>query len=211
LAVIFRTPSAMLLMAGFLCANSIANVFMIWTPVFLVEKFHYAISGAGLTGTLYIHLASALTVPFAGWLADKLSQRFRIGRILVQGVGLVVGSIFIYLIGSTTTVVTLLFAMTAFGVCKGFYDSGIFASLYDVIEPRARGTAAGIMNTVGWGGGALGVAAIGYASDLGRHKNSIDNMSEAIAFGSALYIVGALLLFAAAFMHSRRVTAATNS
>ena len=44
--------------------------------------------------------------------------------------------------------------MTAFGVCKGFYDSGIFASLYDSIEPSARGTAAGLMNTVGWGGGA---------------------------------------------------------
>jgi hypothetical protein len=46
---------------------------------------------------------------------------------------------------------TLLLAMTCFGICKGFYDSGIFASLYDAIEPRARGSAAGLMNTVGWG------------------------------------------------------------
>ena len=45
-----------------------------------------------------------------------------------------------------------------FGVCKGFYDSGIFAALYDTIEP-ARGTAAGIMNTVGWGGERLGRSA----------------------------------------------------
>jgi len=204
LGVIFRTPSAMLLMAGFLCANFIAVIFLTWTPKFLVDKFHYSIGAAGLTGTVYIHLASALTVPFAGWLADRLCKRFSVGRMLVQGGGLVVGAVFVYLVGHTASTVTLLFAMTCFGVCKGFYDSGIFASLYDVIEPRARGTAAGIMNTIGWGGGALGPLAVGLASKYGRHASAVENMSEAIAFGAVIYVVGALLLFAAAFVHARR-------
>lgn len=51
--------------------------------------------------------------------------------------------------------------MTGFGFCKGLYDSGIFASLFDAIEPRARGTPTGLMNTVGWGGGAVGPVAVG--------------------------------------------------
>ena len=204
MGVIFRTPSAMLLMAGFLCANFVAVIFLAWTPKFLVDKFHYAIGAAGLTGAVYIHLASALTVPFAGWLADRMSRRFRAGRMLVQGAGLVGGATFVFLVGSTTSTVTLLMAMTCFGVCKGFYDSGIFASLYDVIEPRARGTAAGIMNTIGWGGGALGPLAVGYATKYGRHASAVENMSEAIAFGAVIYIIGAVLLFTAAFIHFRR-------
>jgi MFS family permease len=204
LGIIFRTPSAMLLMGGFLCANFIATIFLTWTPKFLVDKFHYSIGAAGLTGTVYVHLASALTVPFAGWLADRLSSRFPAARMWVQGGGLIVGAFFVFLVGNTASTVTLVFAMTCFGVCKGFYDSGIFASLYDVIEPRARGTAAGIMNTIGWGGGALGPLAVGIATKYGRHEKTIDNMSEAIAFGAVIYIAGAVLLVLAACVHMRR-------
>ena len=90
--------------------------------------------------------------------------------------------------------------MTVFGFCKGFYDSGIFASLYDTIEPRARGTAAGIMNTVGWGGGALGPLFVGLASKYGRKSTEMENMSEAISFGGIIYLVGAALLFTAIYL-----------
>lgn len=211
LGVIFRTPAAMLLMGGFLCANFIAVIFLTWTPKFLVDKFHYSIGAAGLTGTIYVHLASALIVPFAGWLADRMGRRFPSGRMLVQAGGLIFGAVFVFLVGSTSSTLTLILSMTCFGVCKGFYDSGIFASLYDVIEPRARGTAAGIMNTIGWGGGALGPLFVGLATKYGRHEKAVDNMSEAIAFGGAIYIVGALLLFAAAFMHSRRAATAAQT
>ncbi|MFT3781356.1 MAG: MFS transporter [Nibricoccus sp.] len=211
LGIIFRTPAAMLLMGGFLCANFIAVIFLTWTPKFLVDKFHYSIGAAGLTGTVYVHLASALVVPFAGWAADRLSHRFPAGRMIVQGGGLILGAIFVFLVGNTTSTLTLLVAMTCFGVCKGFYDSGIFASLYDVIEPRARGTAAGIMNTVGWGGGALGPLFVGIATKYGRHATAVENMSEAIAFGAVFYVAGALLLLSAAFIHSRRSAAVASA
>jgi MFS family permease len=170
-----------------------------------VEKFHYAVGAAGLTGTVYIHLASAVAVPFAGWLADRLCRRLEVGRMAVQGAGLVVGAAFVYLVGSTKSPATLLLAMTCFGVGKGCYDSGIFASLYDTIEARARGTAAGLMNTVGWAGGALGPVVVGFASKYGRHAgDAVANMSEAIAAGAIVYILGAVLVLAAALVFARR-------
>ena len=66
------------------------------------------------------------------------------------------------------------------------------------------------MNTVGWGGGALGPLAVGYVTQYGRHKKEIDNMSEAIAFGSIIYLVGAVLLLVAAFGFARRDMARTS-
>lgn len=202
--IIVRTPVALLLMAAFLCANFVAVIFLTWTPMFLVDKFALSLSAAGLTSTLYIQLASALTVPFAGWLADALSTRFAGGRMMVQAAGLVIGALFVFIVGSTNVRGTLLLAMTVFGIGKGLYDSGIFAALYDAIEPRARGTAAGLMNTVGWGGGALGPIAVGLATRYGRHARLIDNMSEAIACSSIVYVVGALLIVAAIVLASRR-------
>lgn len=202
--MIFRKPTALLLMAVFVGANLVATIFFTWTPTFLVEKFHFKLTSAGLSGSVFIQIAAAVSVPFAGLLADRLSRRFAGGRILVQAAGMLVGATFVGIVGLTESVTTLLIAMSCFGLCKGFYDAGIFASLYDVVEPRARATAAGIMNTVGWGGGALGPLAVGFATKYGRHEKQIDNMSEAIAFGAIVYAVGAGLLLVAAFRFARR-------
>jgi MFS family permease len=203
LRVIFRTPAVPLLMLAFVGANFVATIFLTWTPTFLVEKFQFKLTAAGLSGTVFIHLASACSVPVAGWLADRISRRFVGGRMLVQGAGLLFGAGFVVLVGKTANWATLLLAMAVFGFCKGFYDSGIFASLFDSIEARARGTAAGIMNTVGWGGGALGPLFVGMASKYGRKPTEVENMSDAIAWCGAIYLVAAALI-AAAIYCSRR-------
>jgi MFS family permease len=202
--VILHTPAALMLMGAFLCANFVAVIFLTWTPTFLIQKFHYSIGAAGLTGTVYIHLASAVAVPFAGWLADRLAQRWAAGRMVVQGMGLLIGASFVFLVGHASTAGMLLIAMTCFGICKGFYDSGIFASLYDVIEPRARGTAAGLINTIGWGAGALGPLFVGFASKYGGKPTAIENMSDAIGFGAVFYVAGAACIIGAILLVNRR-------
>jgi hypothetical protein len=136
-------------------------------------------------------------------LADTLSRKLAGGRMLVQACGLLIGSGFVFLVGTTREVSTLLTAMTLFGFCKGLYDSNIFAALYDQIPPRARATAAGLMNTVGWGGGALGPAAIGWLSKHGRYGSEMENMSAGIAWCGAVYLVGAVALLSGIFyLHS---------
>lgn len=199
-AVIFRSPAVVLLMLAFVGANAVAAVFLVWTPSFLTDKFHYDLATAGLNGTAFIHLASALSVPAAGVAADRLSRRIAGGRILVQAAGLLGGAAFIVLVALTTRRSTLVASMTCFGLCKGLYDSGIFASLYDSIEPRARATAAGIMNTAGWAGGAAGPLLVGWIADHGRAPTKIANMSHAIAWGGAIYVLAAMLLVAAALL-----------
>jgi len=194
LAAVFRTPSALLIMAAFVGANFVATIFLTWTPTFLVEKFGFRLTTAGLGGTVFIHLASAFSVPLAGWLADQLATRYRGGRMMVQIGGLVLGAGFVFLVGATKTVSVLLTTMVFFGICKGFYDSNIFAAIYDVVHPRVRGSAAGIMNTVGWGGGALGPLAVGWFSQHGGGATEMENMSHAISYCSAIYLVSATLL-----------------
>jgi MFS family permease len=195
--LVMGKPTAVLLLTAFIGANFVAAIFLTWTPTFLVEKFHFELTSAGLSGSIFIHLASACSVPAGGWLADRWSQRFIGGRMLVQALGLLIGSVFVFLVGTTQQVGVLLATMTLYGLCKGLYDSNIFAALFDVIEPRARGTAAGFMNTVGWGGGALGSLAVGWMSEHGRHPTEMENMSEAIAFCAVLYLISAALLLLA--------------
>jgi len=131
------------------------------------------------------------------------------GRIYVQILGLLFGAPFVFLVGQAESAPLLLTAMAAFGMCKRIYDSGIFASLFDVIYPAVRGTAVGIMNLVGWTGGALGPLFVGYISKHGRFGSELANMSAAISAGAAFYGMGAIFLALAAHsLHKARSSAA---
>jgi len=201
---VFHTPTAWILMLVFAGANAVAAVFLFWTPTFLIEKFHFKLTTAGLSGAVFIHLASAFSVPVGGWLADRFSQRWAGGRALVQMLGLGLGASFVMLVGSTAQVGILLAAMTLFGLCKGLYDANIFATVYDVVPARSRASAAGIMNTVGWLGGALATKLTGSYADRGPYGSAVANMSHAITFGGVIYLVGALLLALVVFKLAAR-------
>jgi MFS family permease len=184
---ILRTPTALALMAVFFCANFVALVFLTWMPSFLNEKFHMNLAMAGLTGTAFLQIASVLGVLTGGALADQLARHKASGRITAQIIGLICGTPFIFLTGWTLSIPVLIIAMTGFGFFKGIYDANIFASLYDVIRPRARATAAGIMISVGWTGGAIAQIATGIASDRW-------GLSFAITYSGAFYILAAVLM-----------------
>jgi MFS family permease len=205
LRAILAKPTAIMLMLAFVGANFVATIFLAWTPTFLVEKFHLSLTSAGFYGSAFISIASMLSVPLGGLMADRLARRTPGGRILVQAAGLLAGSVFVAIVGLTAELATLAVSMTVFGLCKGLYDSNIFASLYDVVEPRARASAAGVMNTVGWLGGALGPLAVGFATQYGRHGSDTSaNMGEAIAFGAVIYAASGIALLVAATALVRR-------
>ena len=204
--ILFSKPTVILLMAAFIGANFVATIFLTWTPIFLVEKFTFNPVKAALWATAFIQTASAVGAPLGGVLADWLSARHVGGRILVQAGGLLIGSVFVFGFASTRRVPTLIEMMIFFGLCKGLYDSNIFASVYDFIDPRARSSAAGIMNTVGWSGGAAGPLVIGWFATHGRYGSEVANMSHAIAWTAGVYIIAAILLTCAALLYAPRDT-----
>jgi MFS family permease len=197
LKVIWGTPTVLLLMGAFMCANFVALVLLAWMPKFLFDKFHLSLAGAGLTATLYIQLASMIGCPFGGWLADILRRRFTGGRISVQALGVLCGAPFVVLCGQTQSVTWLVVALIAWGLFKSFYDANIFAAVYDVIRPEARGTAAGFMNAIGWIGGGAAPVAIGYIAQS-------TSLSLAISLTAVVYLAAAALLGCAVLFTVRR-------
>ena len=150
-----RTPTLLCLLGAFMCANFVAVVLLSWMPKFLFDKFHMGLAMAGLTATIFVQLASMAGAPVGGWLADAWRRRSPRGRMAVQAIGMFGGAPFVVLCGLTQSVGTLIVALTLWGLFKGLYDANIFASVFDVVPPAARGRAAGFMNMIGWlaGGG----------------------------------------------------------
>jgi MFS family permease len=187
---VVTNPSAALLLLVFVGANFVASTFLTWLPDYIFEKFELDLSKSSLTSTFW-PLASLPGAVLGGMAADWLSQRSRGGRIKVQAVGLIVAAPFVFLTGWSTTMPVLIASLIGAGVCKGVYDSNIFASLFDVIEPEDRGTAAGLMNTVGWTGGFLAPTAVGIASES-------FGLGVTIASTAVVYLVGGALALVAA-------------
>ena len=201
LAILWKTPTALLLMAAFVCANFVAVVLLSWMPTFLFNKFHLSLAAAGLTATLYVQLASMAGSPLGGGLADALRRRWAGGRMAVQAIGVFGGAPFVVLCGLTASTGWLVVALTAWGFFKGLYDANIFASVFDVIRPEARGTAAGFMNMVGWlGGGGTAPIVIGYIA--GR-----SSLGMAIATAAAVYVAAGVLLTLGMTRYAARDTA----
>ncbi len=102
--------------------------------------------------------------------------------MLVQALGVFGGAPFVVLCGMTRSLAWLIVALTVWGFFKGLYDANIFASMFDVIRPEARGSAAGLMNTMGWlgGGGSAPIVIAWLASRYG--------LGGAIASASIVYL-----------------------
>jgi sugar phosphate permease len=190
-----RTPTIPCLVGAFMCSNFVAVVLLTWMPDYLYNEFHLGLALAGLTATLFVQLASVVGSVSGGWLADYFRLRTTRGRILVQAVGVFCGAPFVAWCGMTRSVPHLIFALTAWGFCKGIYDANIFASLFDVVRPQARGTAAGFLNSAGWlGGGGAAPVVIGVIAKW-------RGLGIGITVASGIYLLAcALLLMAAVFV-----------
>ena len=205
LKIIWGTPTVLLLMLGFMCANFMATVLFTWMPSFVFGKFHLSLAMAGLTATLYIQLASMIGSPLGGWLADVLRKQTPGGRIIVQAVALFLEAPFAAWCVLTGSMFWLAVSLSLWGLTKGFYEANIFASVFDVIRPEARGTAAGFMNLVGWlAGGSTAPVLIGY---LAQHSS----LEAAIAKASICYVIAGLLLTVAIVFFVRRDAAKLES
>ncbi len=193
LKVIWTTPTVLLCMGAFMLDNFVGMVLLSWMPTFLYEKFHLSLAMAGLTATIFIQLASMVGSPLGGWMADALRRRFPSGRIAVQLLGLIGAAPFVVWCGQSLSVTPLVIALTFWGLFKGIYDANIFASVFDVIRPEARGTAVGFMNMIGWlvGAGTAPVV-IGYIAQK-------ESLSYAISIASLALLGASVLLLIAIF------------
>lgn len=195
---IVRNGTLWLLIAVFVGANFVAMIFTVWLPTYLFRRFHLSLTMSGLNGTAYLQIASVIGVIYGGVLADKRVRK-RPGdsgsRMAVQSLGLFCGTPFLLLSGWTAAASVVIAAMLGFGLFKGVYDSNLWASLYDVTPIEQRGTTLGLMNSLGWLGGAAAQLCIGFAS-------ARFGIGPCLSATAAIYLVLAVAMFIA----SRRVT-----
>jgi MFS family permease len=141
----------------------------------------------GLGETFYFPASTSLISDYHS--GDTRSRALGLHQTAVY-MGTIGGAPFVIICGLTTSVGILIVALTLWGFFKGLYDANIFASVFDVVPPAARGRAAGFMNMIGWlAGGGSAPLVIGLVA-------SRSSLGVAMALASVVYIAAGLLLVA---------------
>ncbi|MCE5347678.1 MAG: MFS transporter [Bacteroidales bacterium] len=192
--VFFTKPTAILLALAFASFQFAGVGFLTWMPTFLHEKFNFSLARAGFDSTFYHFAAAFFGVIIGARISDKLVQKYFGIRGLVQLVGLLIGAPFIFIIGKSDSILIIYLALTIFGLCRGAYDSNIFAALYDVIEMPYRSTATGIMLMFAFVVGSAAPYILGVLKPIFGLSNGLAFLSVGFIF-AAICIAIALIFF----------------
>jgi sugar phosphate permease len=194
LKVFFRKPTAILLTMAFAGMIFVNVSFLTWMPTYLHEKYNFSLARAGFDSTFYHFVAAFIGVFIGARITDRLAQRVIRIRGLVEMISLLLGAPFIFIMGKSDSTLVVYFALTMFGLCRGIYDSNIFAALYDVIEIPYRATATGIMLMFAFIVGSASPYILGSLKPVYGLSNGLAFLSVVYVFASFCILI-ALLLF----------------
>ena len=176
-------PTVLLLVAAWACMVFVNIAYLTWMPTYLHEQFSLTLTHAGFSSMAYHHLGALVGVILGGLVADQLAVRNPAFRLQLQGLALIFGAPFLWMLGVQSGLGLLFAALTGFGFFRGIYDAGIYASLFEVIEPRLRASVIGLIIAIVYLFGALAPVLLGWM------KGSV-GLSLCFSSLGAVYVVG---------------------
>jgi MFS family permease len=185
--IIIRKPTVIMLTLGFGCMVFVNVGYLTWMPSFLVDKFGMSLTDAGFSALFYHHLGAFLGVLSGAKIADHYARTNPRSRLVVQALGLLLGAPFIYWISMSDTQTMTYVALFLFGIFRGWYDSNIVASLYEVVSPNLRSSAYGLVLACAF---LIGASA---PYLLGVLKPTL-GLTAGLASLSGVYVLGSLFI-----------------
>lgn len=192
LSVLIRTPSALLATLGFCAVVFVNNAYVVWAPTFVQHKFNLSLTQAGGGAMFYHHAAAFGAIMLGGILTDKIVPTCPSIRLRIQGAALLLGAPMIYWMGISSQLAMTWSAMAAFGFFRGLFEANTHASLFDVVAPKYRATAVGLMTMTAFLLGSIAPWMMGKLCDVYGKSHG---MTLGFTILSLTYIVGACAIF----------------
>jgi MFS family permease len=208
LSVVLRRPTVLLLALAFACMVFVNVGFLTWMPTHLHTRFGLSLAAAGFSSMFYHHAAAFLGVMLGGHVSDRLAVTASRRRLDLQASALLLGAPFIALLGAPSGPAVSYLALAGFGLFRGMYDSNIYASLFEVIEPRFRASAAALVIAFAFLAGAIAPVALGAAKQVFGLSVGLSLLAVVYLAGSGAVAIASWRFFAGDYraVHAQAVT-----
>jgi MFS family permease len=150
LTKIVRTPELVAQAVGFSGLVFVLVGYLTWTPSLLVERFHLSLAQAGFQAVAWHHLVAYLGLLVTGVVTDRVIARWPRFRLISMGIALVWFAPFLFLSATAESQLEMYLSLAAFGLCRGIYDAGLYAAIFDHVENRLRASVAGLIVAVSY-------------------------------------------------------------
>jgi sugar phosphate permease len=188
---VFTTPTALILTIGFSGFIFVITGYMTWVPAFLQEEFGMSVTNAGLHSMLWTYIAAFAGVLLAGTLSDKMAVRNRKVRMDIQGVGLILGALFLFFVKADAALWIVYACFAGWGFFRAFFDANIYTVLYDVTPSRLHASCSSALITTGFAVGALAPVI------LGAMKENMGSLSATFPVLGIIWVVCGILMLVA--------------
>lgn len=201
----FCNPSALLATSGFIAIVFVNNAYLFWAPKFVAQKFaselgDSAVATAGSGTMLYHHICAFIAILLGGILTDAMVKKHPRFRLLFQSFSLFLGAPMLVFFSFAPSVAATWIAVALYGVFRGFFEVNTHASLFDVIAPKYRSTAVGLLNMLAFFFGGLSGLLIGALSQ----KMGVRGFEIGFALMGGIYaLAGVLMLISFFFTFNR--------
>ena len=138
-----------------------------WLPTLLQDNFHMDQKGSGMWATSVVAIASFAGVLIGGRFSDQMSRMDVRGRTWVSAMGLLLLMPALAGMGLALNFGIAIASAALFGFGFGLFDTNNMPILCQVVPPRMRATAYGVLNCAGIGAGAALTPFLGKMKDHG--------------------------------------------
>ena len=195
---VFTTPTALALTLGFSGLIFVITGFMTWVPAYLQEEFGQTQAEAGFNSMFWTYVAAFVGVLLAGTLSDKFAVKDNKYRMWLQGIGLILGAVFLFYMGGDKSLVIVYACFAGWGFFRAFFDANTYAVLYDVTPPRLHASCASVMGMTGFAVGSFAPVI------LGAIKQNLGTLSSTFPILAAVWLVCGLMMIVASNIFYKR-------
>lgn len=191
---VFTTPTALMLTIGFSCFIFVITGYMTWVPAYLQEEFGQNQAAAGFNSMFYTYVAAFVGVLIAGAVSDRLAARNPSLRMVLQGIGLIGGAVFLFFMGGKSSLWLVYLMFAGWGFFRAFFDGNLYAVLYDVTPERLHASCSSAMIMTGFAVGALAPVV------LGALKQSLGSLSATFPILAVIWLAAGIVTLIVAKM-----------
>lgn len=196
LLVMVRKPSAIILGLVFGMNVCIDIGYKTWMPDFLQEVHGLEPASAAFNAVIWSYIGAFIGIMIGCRITDRLAARGRkVIRFETTSVGFLLTAPFAVLMAFLGSDVLCYVSLFFFGFSRGVYDSSLFASLFDVVQPKYRATGMGIMLCFGFIIGSVSPTVLGWIRDMLNPQYAIASLSVCCLSAVALLMVAKFFFF----------------